>query len=83
MVLVDEATEAVATADLALGRSLPWLVEVGRPEFERPMWSLLVVVVDVDVEHAFEVAAVEDQKPIEALGTHRSNKALRDRVEPR
>jgi len=43
VVLVDEATEAVATADLALGRSLPSLVEVGRREFERPMWSFSVV----------------------------------------
>jgi hypothetical protein len=40
---VDEAAESVATADLALGRSLPSLVEVGRLEFERPIWSLSVV----------------------------------------
>lgn len=44
------------------------------------MWSLSVVVVDVDAEHAFEVAAVEDQQPVETLATHRADKALRDRV---
>jgi hypothetical protein len=61
VVLVDEAAEVVATANFALGRSLPSLVEVGRPVLERPMWSLSVVVVDVDAEHALEVAAAEDQ----------------------
>src|SRR5204863_9112033 len=80
VVLVDETTEAVATADLALGRSLPPLVEVGRSEFERAMWSLSVVMVDIDPEHTFEVAAVEDQQPVETLGTDRADRSLRNRV---
>ena len=45
---MDEATEAVATADLTLGRSLRPFVEVGRSEFEGAMWSRSVVVVNVD-----------------------------------
>ncbi len=61
VVLVDEAAKAVATADLALRRSLPSLIEFGRPEVEGAMRPFAVVVVDVDAEHAFEVAAVEDQ----------------------
>jgi hypothetical protein len=61
VVLVEEATEPVATADLAHRRCLPLLIEFGRPEFEGAMWPLAVVVVDVDAEHSFEVAAVEDQ----------------------
>src|SRR5215207_3428867 len=77
---MDEATEAVTTADLALGRSLPSLVGFRRPEFEGAMGSLAVVVVGVDAEHAFEVTAVEDQQPVETLGTHGANEALRDRV---
>ena len=59
---MDGAAEAVATADLARRWSLRSHVEVGLPEFERVMWSLSVGVVDVDAEHAFEVAAVEDQQ---------------------
>jgi hypothetical protein len=35
--------------------------------------SLTVVVVDVDVKHALEVAAVEDQQPVETLGAHRAD----------
>jgi len=47
------------------------------------VWPLAVVVVDVDAEHAFEVAAVEDQHPVETLGTHGADEALRDRVRSR
>src|SRR6266571_5650302 len=36
--------------------------------------------VDVDAEHAFEVASVEDQQPVEALRTDCSDEALRDCV---
>jgi hypothetical protein len=31
------------------------------------MWTLAVVVVDVDAENMLEMAAVEDQQPVEAL----------------
>jgi hypothetical protein len=34
---VDEAAEAVATADLSRRRFLPLLIEFGRPQFERAM----------------------------------------------
>jgi hypothetical protein len=44
------------------------------------MRPLGVVVIDVDVEHAFEVATVEDQQPVEALGTYGSDEAFGDRV---
>src|SRR6266487_1567818 len=44
------------------------------------MRPLAVVMVDVDAEHAFEVASVEDQQPVEALRTDCSDAALRDRV---
>ena len=32
------------------------------------MWPVLVVVAAVDAEHVFEVAAAEDQDPVEAVG---------------
>src|SRR6266849_439809 len=44
------------------------------------MRPLRVVVVDVDAERPFEVAAVEDQQPVEALRADRSDEALCDRV---
>jgi hypothetical protein len=80
VVLVDEATEAVAAVDLAHLRSFLWLVSVGRAKFKSTMRPLAVVMVDVDAEHAFEVALVEDQQPVEALRTDCSDEALRDRV---
>jgi hypothetical protein len=67
---VDEATEPVATADLAHERSVSSLVGRGRPELERTMRLLAVVVIDVDAEHVFEVAPVEDQQPVETPGTY-------------
>jgi hypothetical protein len=36
--------------------------------------------VDEDAEHPLEMAAVEDQQPVEALGAHGSDEALGDRV---
>ena len=44
------------------------------------MGSLAVVVVGVDAEHAFEVTGVQDQQPVETLGTHSADEALRDRT---
>ena len=44
------------------------------------MRPLAVVVVDVDAEDAFEVAPIQDQQPVQALGAHGSDEALRDRV---
>ena len=80
VVLVDEATEAVAAVDLAHMRSCLWRVGVGWAKFKGTMRPLAVVMVDVDAEHAFEVASIEDQQPVEALRTDCSDEALRDRV---
>jgi hypothetical protein len=44
------------------------------------MRPLPVVVVDVDAEYVFELTAVEDQHPVETLGTRGSEEALGDRV---
>ncbi len=79
MVLVDEAAEAVAAADLTHCRSC-FVPGFGRLEFECTVRPLGVVVVDVNAEHAFEVTPVEDQQPVETLGAHRADEALGDRV---
>lgn len=43
---------------------------------ERSVWALGVVVVDVDAQHADEVARAEDQQPVQALRACGSNEAL-------
>jgi hypothetical protein len=75
VVLVDEAAEPVATADLAHERSVSSLVGLWRPELERTMRPLAVVVVNLEAEHAFEVAPVEDQEVVEILATHGPDQA--------
>jgi hypothetical protein len=42
-----------------------------------------VVVVHVLGEHGFEMAAAEDEEPVEALSADGTDKALGDRVRPR
>ena len=41
------------------------------------MWPMRVVLVYVEVEDAFEVAASDDQHPVHALSTHRADEAFR------
>jgi hypothetical protein len=43
---------------------------VRRSQVERSMRTLLVEVADVDAEHVLELAATEDQAPVEALPAH-------------
>jgi hypothetical protein len=80
VVLVDEAAEAVMAVDLADGWCRRWLRGLRGPEVERAMRSLRVVVLDVDAQHALEVAAVEDQQPVEAFGADGSDETLGDGV---
>jgi hypothetical protein len=44
------------------------------------MRPLMVVMVGVSAEHPFEVAAVEDQQPVQTFGADGSDEALGDRV---
>ena len=44
------------------------------------MWPLAVVVVDVGAEDVLEVAAVDDQQPVQALGADRADESFGDRV---
>ena len=80
MVLVDEAAESVAAADLARAASFLVARRAWAVEFEHPMRPLSVVVVEVDAEHAFEVTPVEDQQSVQALGADGPDEAFRDRV---
>jgi hypothetical protein len=75
---VDKAAEPVAAVDLAPARSRISL-GFGRAEVERTVRPLGAVVLDEDAEHPFEVAAVEDQRPVETLSADGSDEALCDR----
>ena len=44
------------------------------------MWPLAVVVVDVDAKDMLEVAAVENQQPVEALRADGADEAFGDRI---
>ena len=77
---MDQAAEAVVAVDLAVGWCRRWFRGLRGLEVERAMWSLRVVVLDVDAQHALEVAAVEDQQPVEALAADGSDEALGDGV---
>jgi hypothetical protein len=44
------------------------------------MRSVAVVMVDSAPKHSLEVAAVEDQQPVEAFGAHGADEAFGDRV---
>ena len=40
------------------------------------MWPVLVVVAAVDAEHVLEMAATEDEDPVEAVGANRAYPTL-------
>jgi hypothetical protein len=82
-VLVEESTEQVASTHRA------WfiLAEASRPagrvwwlQPERPVGTMLVVVLDVGPQDLLKVAAADDQQPVQALGTDRPHPALGVRV---
>jgi hypothetical protein len=78
-VLVKQTAEQVTPADLGRlivadeGRSRGW---VRRLKAKRPVRPMGVVVLNVDSEHVLEVAASEDQQPVQALSAHRPDPAL-------
>jgi hypothetical protein len=79
-VLVKQATKEVASAppgspSLAdQGHSGGW---TRRFQPKRSVWSVPVVVLDIDPEGLLQVTTADDQQPVEALGAHRPDPALR------
>ena len=53
---------------------------VWRFKLQRPVWTVLVVVSDVDPKGLLEVAAPNNEQPVQALGADRAHPALRVRV---
>jgi hypothetical protein len=73
---VDESAELVAALDLAGGSWTGRVGGIGRQERESAVWTLAVVMGGVGAEHVLEVAAAEDQYPVEALGADGADEAL-------
>jgi hypothetical protein len=78
--LVEESTEQVAST---YGASII-LAEVSQPagrvwwlQPERPVGTVSVVMLDIDPQDLLEVAAADDQQPVQALGTDGAHPALR------
>jgi hypothetical protein len=67
VVLADEPAEAVVAFDRTDGSCRGWLLGLRWLELERAVRPLRVVVLDVGARDALEVAAVEDQEPVEAF----------------
>jgi hypothetical protein len=58
---VDQAAEAVVAVDFTDGWCRRWFRGLRGLEVERAMRSGRVVVLDVDAQHALEVAAAQDE----------------------
>jgi uncharacterized protein (DUF1786 family) len=85
-VLVDRAAEEIVATDVGrrgnvaiVGRA----AAVWGSELECSMGPVLVVVVGVDVQNSFEVAASEDEDAIEAVAADGAHPALGERVRVR
>jgi hypothetical protein len=85
VILVEEAAEAVASADAALmilRRDSNRLGD-GRLLLERAVRPMRVVVSDVLVQHPLEMPARDDQEPVETFTPDAASPTLRVRLRPR
>src|SRR6266536_205729 len=76
VVFVDQSAESVAAFDFSAARWLVGVCRVGREQRESAVRALGVVMRRVAAEHVLEVAAAEDQQPVEAFGADRPHEAL-------
>src|SRR6266540_6222926 len=79
VVLVHEAAETIAAADVAAGRLFD-LGRFGRLKRESAVRAFAVVMPNVDAKDVFEVAAADDQEPIERFGSDGADESLGVRV---
>jgi len=82
LVFVEESAEEFASPHLRrasgrCGRRIHSLAVIRRSQFERAVWALLVEMADVHTEDLLELAAAEDQEPVEAFPAHAPDPALR------
>ena len=77
---MDEGAETVAAADRAAAGGLAAAPRLRRTQVERAVRPLAIEVLDVGAEDMLEVAAVEDQQPVQALGANRADERFGDRI---
>src|SRR5947208_3776090 len=58
------------------GRRVGSAAAIRRSQLERSVWTLPIEVADVDAEDVLELAATEDQEPVEALPAHAADPAF-------
>ena len=58
------------------GRRIGSAAAIRRSQVERSVWTLLIEVADVDAEDVLELAATQDQEPVEALPAHAADPAF-------
>ena len=77
VILVDETSEHIASSDLPrTNRCRINRLCLGSGQRERPVWPSAVVVLRVSPKHLIEVPASEDEHPVQALGSDRTDPAL-------
>jgi hypothetical protein len=79
-VFVDEPAEQIATAKAGRRYQRCRVAAARREQSESAAWPVLVVVAAVDAEHVLEVAAAEEEDPVEAVGANRAHPTLGEGV---
>jgi hypothetical protein len=80
VVFVDKATEAVAAHDRPSGScDVGWRSALGYSEIETAVGTFSVVVIEIRLQHRFEVAFTEEEDPVSALGANGPDRNARHR----
>ena len=68
---MDQSAQSVPSGDGVSGggEGLNIRASLGRKQVGSSVWSLSVVMIDIDLEHRPQVAFVQDEEPVEALGS--------------
>jgi hypothetical protein len=69
MVFVDQSAELVAALDLSVAQLRLRIRRAWREQREPAVRAFLFVVGGIGAKHTLEVAAADDQHPVETLGT--------------
>jgi len=77
---MDESAEQIAAVEASRRCLRRWFGAVRREQLESAVWPVLVVVAPVDAEHVLEMAAAEDEDPIETVGANRAHPPLGEGV---
>jgi hypothetical protein len=77
---VDESAEQIASAKVGKRCQRRRVAPIRWEQLESAMWPVRVVVAAVDAKHVLEMAATEDEDPVEAVGANRAYPTLGESV---